>query len=248
MKNSIVNITVVLLFCFSASILKGQNEDIRPQIWNNFYVGWNLTDKFVVRGAAAYNVLLSSEAPWNEITTMVSGAYKFHRIMEATAGLYIAGTQQSKSLRSFEYRPYAGFRISSIDERRWLISNLSRIEIRAFRYSDKTTDLALRLRNRTYAVVSLIRPSLNDDKNLYLFGYFEAFYNFEQEVRERFFNQFKYKLGFGYRLSYPWRFDIGIIYQDSENNVGQPSQLPVIINTNWIVAWGIAYIIRAKEK
>ena len=89
---------------------------------------------------------------------------------------------------------------------------------------------------------------MSDNKNLYIYGYFEAFYNFEDEVRERFFNQFKYKIGLGYRLSDNWRFDLGFLYQDSKNTAGEPSQLPVYIDTNWIVEWGIAYIIPMKNK
>ncbi len=246
MKKWLIIFVVLCLQPFSN--LKAQKEDIRPQIWNNLYVGWNISDHVVLRSAVAYNVLLSNEAPWNEFTFSVSGVYKFHRFMEASAGLYGAAAQQSEKLRSYEYRPYAGFRIFTNDTKRWNVTNLSRFEIRKLRYSDRTSDLAYRFRNRTYGVVSLLRSTMVEDKNLYLFGYFEAFYNFGQEVRERFFNQFKYKIGFGYRLSYSWRFDIGVIYQDATNNIVGPVQLPVIINTNYVLEWGILYVIPPKKK
>lgn len=83
--------------------------------------------------------------------------------------------------------------------------------------------------------------------NLFVFGYFEAFFNFGQEVRERFFNQFKYKLGLGYRLNTHWGFNLGVIYQDATNNVILPTQTPTNLITNYIIDWGIVYVITSKK-
>ena len=108
--------------------------------------------------------------------------------------------------------------------------------------------MTFRFRNRTYAAVTLIKKTLNEDKNLSLFGYYEAFHNFENEVVERFFTQYKYKFGFAYRHNYAWRFDLGMIYQEATNNVQEVGILPVNLITNYIIDWGIAYIIPAKKK
>ena len=172
----------------------------------------------------------------------------FHHFMEATLGFYMAGTQQSEELRSYEYRPHIGFRVFTNNSKRWFVTNLSRLELRKFRYTDGTSDLAFRFRNRTYGVVALNKKSMIANKTLFLFGYFEAFYNFENEVKERFFNQFKYKLGLGYRHSYYWHFTIGAIYQDARNNIEGPSQLPVIVNTDWIFEWAVIYVFPPKKK
>ena len=224
--------------------LQAQDEFVRPQLWSNVYVAWQVAERFTLGGDVAYNVLLSQEAPWNEITTSVSGMYHFHPLMEAIAGIYIAGSKQSQTTRSFEYRPNLGFRIHSHGNKRWMVSNLSRLEVRIFRYSDQTSDLAFRFRNRTTGIVSLIKPSLVSDRNLMLFGYFEVFYNFNQEVRERFFNQFKYKVGFAYRHNTSWVVNLGLIYQDARDNIDEPVQIPVTVNTSWIFEWGIAYLIK----
>lgn len=105
-----------------------------------------------------------------------------------------------------------------------------------------------RFRNRTYAAVSIIRKALNTDKNLSLFGYFEVFHNFDNDVVERFFTQYKFKLGFNYRFNYSWRFDLGLIYQEAKNNVVEVGSLPVNTITNYIIDWGVAYIIPPKKK
>ena len=67
--------------------LKAQDDAISPQLWNNVYVGWNITDKIVVRTALSYNVLIASEVPWSELTYSASGVYRFHRFMEVNAGI-----------------------------------------------------------------------------------------------------------------------------------------------------------------
>jgi hypothetical protein len=166
--------------------------------------------------------------------------------MEVSGGLYFAITRQSLNLNSSEYRPFAGFRIFTNPEKRWLVTNLSRFEVRNLVYSDNTSDIAVRFRNRTYAGVSLIKPTMLDDRNLVFYGTFEAFFNFGQEVRERFFNQFKYKFGLNYRHSFNWRIDVGAMYQDATQNVSIPSTLPRNEITNWVFEWTLAYIIPAR--
>jgi hypothetical protein len=227
--------------------VSSQENGIKPQIWNNLYVVWNINDLFVVRNNLAYNVLLSAQYPWSELTYSATGAYAFHRFFEANAGMYVARANQSDRLKSYEFRPYLGLRITTNTEKRWSISNISRLELRFFQYSDQKLESAVRFRNRTYAAVSLNNPSLNDNHNLILFGYFEAFYNFNEEVRERFFNQFKYKLGFNYRLSDQWRFDFGVLYQDAKNTSNEPVPLNVTIITRYVIEWGVAYIIPLRK-
>lgn len=247
LKKKFLSIIAVFIFAISTFSSLGQNDGFRPQLWNNVFVGWNVSDKFVWRNGAAFSILLSSDSPWNEISLSTAAVYKFHRFFELNGGFYFARARQSKDLKSFEYRPFVGFRMATNTDKRWYVTNLTRFEVRFFTYSDRVSETGLRFRNRTYGVVSLLKPKMDSDKNLYLFGYFEAFYNFETEVRERFFNQFKYKLGLGYRLSYPWRFDLGLIYQDAKNTTGEPTPYDSNIITKFIAELGVAYIIGSKK-
>lgn len=248
MKKKFVSIIITFVISITTLISIGQNDGLRPQLWNNLFVGWNVNDKFVWRNSAAFNILLSTESPWNEISLSTSAVYKFHRFFELDGGFYFARARQSKDLKSFEYRPFIGLRMATNNDKRWYVTNLTRLEARFFTYSDRESETGYRFRNRTYAIVSLLKKKMNSNKNLYLFGYFEAFYNFETEVRERFFNQFKYKLGLGYRFSYPWRIDFGVIYQDAKNTTGELTPYDSNIITRFIVEWGVAYIIGPKKK
>ncbi len=246
MKQKFVVFLLILTLIVFNKILKSQ--DIAPQIWSNVGVAWNINEHFSWRNTGAFNILLSDEYPWHEFTLTSTGVYKFKKYFEATLGVYTARTKQSLSLNSYEVRPFIGFRASTNSKKRWLISNLSRFETRQIFYSDVEHSLSFRFRNRTSASVSINKPSMLTAKNnLFAFGYFEAFYNFGQEVRERFFNQFKYKFGIGYRLNTSWGFNLGIIYQDAKDNVIEPSNLPTNLITNYILDWGIVYVITSNK-
>ena len=246
-KDRTLIITAILTLWLTTS-LQAQDTYVRPQLWNNLSVAWGALDHLTLTGETAYNVLLSDELEWQEITVSVNGIYRFHRFMAASAGIYLAWTRQEVNLNSFECRPNLGFLVNTNAEMRWLLTNLSKFEWRIFRYSDNTSNKTVRFRNRTYGVVSLIRPSLLDDHNLMLFSYFELFLNFGMEVRERFFDQFKYKLGFAYRFNRSWNANLGMVLQDARNNLGEPAQLPVIVNTRWILEWGVNFVIPKAEK
>lgn len=243
MRFQFKKIATIIVLCFITISVYGQGDAIRPQLWSNLYLGWNANERFSLRNGVAYNILFSSEQPWSEITISSTAVFKFHHFLEASAGIYYARSKQTADIKSHEARPYIGFRISTKSERRWMISNLSRIELRRFISSKNQNSTSFRFRNRTYAAVALNKRRMSDVNNLVLFGYFEAFFNFGQEVRERFFNQFKYKLGFSYRISSRWNADAGIIYQDALNNIKEPTQLPTNIITNYVFEWGVAYII-----
>lgn len=240
---------IAIFFClFIRFALKGQDNSIRPQLWNNLYLVKNINEKLAFRNALAFNVLLSNDYPWNEYSYSGAVSYDLKPWINGSAGLYLSSTRQSENLTSTEIRPYLGIRLSTKSNKRMLITNISRMEWRNLMYSGGITDMTFRLRNRTYAAVSIIRKTLNTDKNLSLFGYFEAFHNFDNDVVERFSTQYKFKLGFSYRFNYSWRFDLGLIYQEAKNNVVGVGNLPVNTITDYIFDWGVAYIIPPKKK
>lgn len=246
MKQKAITVFFILGFLVVSKTLKSQA--IAPQIWSNVSVAWNINEHFSWRNTVAYNVLLSEEFPWHEFTLTSTGVYKFEKHFEVTLGVYTSRTKQSLSLNSYEVRPFVGFRASTNSEKRWFVSNLSRFETRQIIYSDVDHSLSFRFRNRTSATVSLNKPSMTTaENNLFIFGYFEAFFNIGQEVRERFFNQFKYKLGLGYRLNTSWGFNMGVIYQNATNNVVVPTHPLTNLITNYVIEWGIVYVIASKK-
>ena len=241
----------ILLFTFFLiSIvckIQAQGDGFSPQIWNNIYIGWNINERVSLRNAVAFNVLLSNANPWNEISYSGNVIYKINSFIEGSASAYFASTRQTKELNSVEIRPVIGFRLSTKPQKRWFLTNISKLEFRNLWYSKGNSNLTLRFRNRTSAVFCLNKKSLSEDNNLSVYGYFEPFYNFDDDVNERFFTQLKIKVGFVYRFSFKWRIDIGLLYQDTQNNVEAPSALPTNIITNYILDWGIVYIFPSKK-
>ena len=224
---------------FSASLAQKS-----PQIYNSLFVGWQIKGNLFLRNNLSYNFLYLDPSVWNEIDVSSTLAKSYKDILEGTAGLYFARVQQDLELSNRELRPVLGFRVFNRSGRRYSLSNYSRFEFRYLFYSDNVNDGTARFRNRTTVAISLNRAQLAlPDNNLFLFSYFEAFHNFEADTRERFFKQFKLKLGTGYRFNTNWAIDIGVIYLDSENNLGQASQLPTVVDTNYIFEWQLGYRI-----
>lgn len=247
---NIKRIVLALLLFGALSSKPLKSQDIAPQIWNNASVAWNINNQFSWRNNVAYNVLASREFPWNEFSITSTGVFRFAEFFESTIGIYSALTNQTGSLSSFEIRPFIGFRATTNIEKRWAVSNLSRLEMRSIIYSDDNSNgVSIRFRNRTIASVSLTKKQMTTNAdNLFVFGYFEAFFNFGQEVRERFFTQFKYKLGLGYRINSQWGIDLGVLYQNANNNIDEPAKLPTNLITNYIIEWGIRFMIDNEDK
>ena len=64
---------------------------------------------------------------------------------------------------------------------------------------------------------------------------------------KRFFNLFKYKPGLAYRINPSWGVDLGVIYQDSKNNVKAPAQSPTNLITNYVFEWGVVFSISSVK-
>ena len=239
------SISILTGLCCLALIskLQAQNSGVKSQYWNNLNVAWQISDNFFIGNTLSYNVLFDKELPWSELSYSATAVLRINSFLLGNGGMYIAATNQSTDLNSVEIRPYIGIRISSKLPKRWVVSNLTRIEWRNLIYSNDTNDLAFRLRNRTNAAISINRKSLLDDHTLSLFAYFEAFHNLDNTVTERYFTTLKYKAGLAYRFSLQWRIDLGILFNNSRNTIETPSQLPGNIVTNFILEWGLTYAI-----
>ena len=116
-------------------------------------------------------------------------------------------------------------------------------------YSDVSGSISTRFRNQLYMGFSLNKKSVVVvTNNFVLYGYIEVFLNMGKEVRERFFNLFKYKIGLAYRINKSWGVNVGMIYQDAKNNAPVPVPLPTKMITNYVFDWGFVYVIPYPEK
>ena len=123
------------------------------------------------------------------------------------------------------------------------MGNLTRIEWRNLHYEDEGWDSSFRLRNRTTGVIALTKKSILENHSLSIFGYFEAYFNFNNVVVERYFTNLKYKVGFAYNFSSRWRINLGAIFQESKNTLPVPTLLPTGLVTNVVLEAGVTYTI-----
>ena len=194
----------------------------------------------------SYNFLVDQDLPWSEVAYYGSVEYKIFPFMQGISGLYLASTNQKKTIRTNEVRPFLGVRFATSGYQRFSVGNLTRIEWRNLYYDNEGWDSSFRMRNRTTAVVALTNRSILEDNTLSLFGYFEGYFNFNNVVAERFFTTFKYKLGLVYRFSSQWQVNLGTIFQQSKNTLPVPTQLPTGLVTNIVVEAGVSYRIPSK--
>lgn len=225
----------------SSSHLYAQGTGIQPQYWNNLTIDLGISEKLLLTNTLSYNVLINKELPWSEVSNNVTANYSISYFLVGTGGLYFAHTKQSNTLTTIELRPYLGVKLFSDLEKRWIIGNLSRMELRNLSYSDNTNNSTFRFRNRTTSAIAINRTSMLEDNTLSIFAYVEAFHNFEKDVVERYFTTLKYKPGIAYRFSPKWRINIGALFNNARSTIVDPSLTPTNVVTNIILEWGVTY-------
>jgi uncharacterized protein DUF2490 len=238
-----IKIIASIIYLLFINGLQAQDTGIKPQYWNNINIGWEVNNHLVLTNTLSYNVLIDKDLPWSEFSYNATAIYRINSFILGNGGFYIAATKQSEYLNSLELRPYIGIRVSTKIQKRWILSNLLRLEWRNLNYSDDTKDGGIRLRNRTTAAIALNQKTILDDHTLSLFSYFEAFHNFEKDIEERYFTIFMYKFGLAYRFSPQWQINLGTLFEQARNTIVGPSQIPTDVATNFIFEWGLSYSI-----
>ena len=137
-------------------------------------------------------------------------------ILAASAFSYV---NQFKGTSTFELRPTIGARFHITPNRRFYLRNLLRIEYRYFFYlnNDESSGSG-RIRNRIELLVSITKPKYADVNNLYALTDIEFFYNLGEDQQERYLNQFRYRIGLGYRFNNIWRTQLVYIKQSSRDS------------------------------
>ena len=237
---------IIIATMMAPGILSMNAQDIAPQVWSNATIGVPLQDRWTIFNNASYNMLVSNEFPWRELSLSSAADFRFHKHFSAIGALYAGRIKQSGTLSNREVRPFVGFRVNSNPEERLVVTNLSRQEFRWLIYSDNNNLTGWRFRNRTLLTYALNKKSALENKSLNLFAFVEFYKNFNDKLKERFVNDIKYKLGLSFRFSDSWRFDFGAIYQVARTNLDEPVQLPTVLTTNYIFEWGMIFFTGRK--
>lgn len=114
-----------------------------------------------------------------------------------------------------------GTRIHITPFSRVLTRLLLRLEQRNMHYEETDTEeQSLRGRIRLETITPLNRKTMFDGDQLwYMIADVEAFIPIDQDVKERFANRLRVRIGPGFRLNYTWRFEFVYTLQESYNTI-----------------------------
>jgi hypothetical protein len=189
------------------------------QLWSEYMVNYPFANRWNVEFAATYSTQFESPT-WRSFDMQLSPEYSITPNIDVLGALYAAKTFQYQQISSSEFRQMIGTRIHFTPNRRVLTRLLFRYEFRTLNYEEAgTSESSNRTRIRAEALIPLNHKSMYDDKLWYCLTDLEAFIIFDQNVRERYANRYRYRLALGYRLSYTWRFEVMYTLQQSLNTI-----------------------------
>lgn len=206
----------ILLIWIVHSLSKGQTTDF--QSWNSFLTFWNFYPSLVFEMELDYYTLVSDGPAWREIAVQPSLEYYPNNSIDLFTGVYLSSTKQNDVDNTWETRPFAGIRWNIIKpEKRVFLRVAAKLEYRFFSQDDGSTN-AGRLRTKADLFVPINQKTMDVDKNLYGILQAEKFFNFENDIRERYQSSFRQNVGAGYRFTFNWRLEMLYIFQTSRDS------------------------------
>jgi hypothetical protein len=210
------------------------DENYSNQLWFNVTLGYPKNEKLLLELDFQPKVQVNGDIPWHNFNATGLVEYYPNDWIDLTGELTLGGSNLLADLNSFELTPRVGLRIhifSTIKDahtqertpsQRIGISNLARLEVRSFSYSDdRASNQELRFRNRFEFRIPINRQLMNIDRTLYLLSDLEAFFPISGKIAERFSTKLLFRFGLGYRISYNWRAELLYIGEKSRETLGE---------------------------
>lgn len=159
---------------------------------------------------------------WRSYIVLPIFQYSLTQYVDLNAGITASAVAQNDTSNTFELRPMLGARFHLTPNRRALTRIYLRMEQRNFKdLETKNWTHSTRFRIRPELLFPLNRRSYFENNQLYLIADAEWFITVDKDVDERFANQFRARLGLGYRLDARWRFEGIYMQQQSKNKIGE---------------------------
>jgi hypothetical protein len=205
-------------------------DDTSNQIWADFIVTqpWNEHWQF---GLDMQGQAELDRENWWSLRATPKAEHFVTDWLDFIGEALVAYTLQQPDLRSLELSPRIGFRLHLFNEvldyirperiplTRLDLYNLTRLEYRAFWYSDDTSAQSWRLRSRLGGKVAINHRRLSEARTLYGILDVEVFIPLGDDIPETFANKYRIRVGFGYRVNYKWRFETLYVFDDSRNTL-----------------------------
>lgn len=212
-----MSICITCTACICCSPLRAQQD---TQAWFDFIVDYPFASQYLAEIETSYQVMFTGDSTWRSYNLTPTFEYQFFPNIDFIASSPLAYTVQTEDYDSFEARITL--------ETRWHITQNKRVNTRLvlkgeerFFQNIETKDWenSTRLRLMGEATIAINRPNLYHDNLWYAIADYEEFFVTDKELKERYSNRRRARIGAGYRLNYKNRFEMVYTLQASRNEI-----------------------------
>ena len=204
------------LFCFNALAIHAQ--EVSTQMWYEYMLNLPFGKNYNMENAFTYSTTATGPL-WRAYDYSLCLEKSINSHLDLLAQSVFSYTNQTSTFNTFEVRPIVGGRIHFTPNRRIQTRLLLRLEYRNFKNLDtKSWSHVVRPRARAEVIFPINNASYSSDKTWYAITDLELLYNVE-DVRERFANRLRIRIGGGYRLNHKFRFEVLFMSQQSREAI-----------------------------
>ena len=213
-KKIFASLTFIMVMC---SWWSAQSQS--KQLWFEYMANYSFANSFNLENTFVYSTGLNSPR-WRAFDYTPTLEYSIDSHFDLQFATMLSYTAQTQDYNTFEVRPMLGTRIHFTPHKRILTRLLLRLEQRNLQNLEtKTWESVWRPRARIETLIPITKKSYFEDKLWYGIADAEWFFSKDNDVKERFANRFRLRLGIGYRLNYGSRFEILYMNQESKDGI-----------------------------
>ncbi len=206
----------------------GAQGEVTGQVWTDFLLDWYFRSDHLAELEVGPKVLFSGGEAWSELTLTPAYEWVAGPRFELVVRTLFSWVRQNKDISTFEVRPVLGFRLYMLQSKahRAMIRDFNRVESRNLWYLDTgEEETTWRYRNRLELQLAINHKHLADAHTLYLLSDFELFVNLGRATAERFNDNWRYRVGLGYRIKYEWRVELLYTLQTTRDTLESQFQV-----------------------
>ena len=200
-------------------------EETSKQAWMNITLAHPYNDKLYYELDIEPKVQLEGKEKWKNIDLVPLVEYYPNKWFDLSAEMVLGYTKNSNSYRDYELSPRLGIRLNILgnlrkkmsqigffDYKQFNLATLLRYEYRSLFFSHQDTQHQSRLRLRLETKTAFNHKQVTMDDTYYLFADFEQFFDFNDNIKERFHQKSRLRIGPGYTYNEEHRFELLLIY------------------------------------
>lgn len=190
------------------------------QLWFDFQIDYPFANKYLLEITPSYQTILSKEDKWRSYSLSTTFEYSLFTRMDLIAEIPIAHTLQKEGNNSFEISPLLGTRLHITQGKRIDSRLLLKYQQRYFQQIEaQDWEISNRTRIKGEAFICINGPNIFTDNLLYAILDYEEFIVLDHQVKERYANLRRARVGLSYRLNYKHRFEAIYTRQLSKDEI-----------------------------